>query len=86
MTEEKPNKITRSFTVSDMPMDLFARFKHYALEEAGDCYWMAIEKLLVKAEEDWKYSILLKRIEDLENNLPGAKEFSGVETIGGVLK
>lgn len=77
--EQKPETI--SFTVSGMPKHLFEKFKEFARTETGDCYWLAIEKLMMKAEEDWKYNVLIEeinslkyRVNELEKNRTGEEE------------
>lgn len=42
---------TVSPTIGGWPYKSFKKFKKFAVEEAGDCYWMAIDKLMQDQEK-----------------------------------
>jgi len=67
--ETKEGKVTHSFGVSDMPLGVWKRFKEFSESECGDCYWMAIDKLLSLAEQDWKYESLHNHIVMVDGKL-----------------
>lgn len=46
--KENPNNVVISIS---FPRDVFNRFSKWALENADDCYWLAIDRLLVNFEE-----------------------------------
>jgi hypothetical protein len=59
MEDAVKEDFTISPSISNWPYRSFKQFKKYAREQAGDCYWMAIDKLMERS----------KRLEILERDL-----------------
>ena len=51
------------------PLDVYKEFSEYSKEEAGNCYWLGIKKLLEEKKNHDRYLQLIDRVEELENTL-----------------
>jgi len=58
--------VSKNFAVSGMPLTTWIKFKRFAVEHAGDSYWMAIDKLLTMQEMDYKYALLFNELTELK--------------------
>lgn len=48
------------------PLDVYKEFSTFAKEEAGDCYWLAIKRLLSEKKSNDRYNKLDDRISKVE--------------------
>lgn len=67
--ETKTPKTSVSFGITNMPVGVWKRFKEYSERSAGDCYWMAIDKLLQNDATDFRYEALFEMIVDTKRQL-----------------
>ncbi len=81
-----------SFTVSDMPMEWFFKFKEAAKTRFGDCYWCYIMHLMNREESSItkeEYQSLVSEIQEIKDRLMTLedkvekREPSGIQTLGG---
>lgn len=63
--------MTVSTSINNMPFKVFKRFKQYASSQAGDTYWVAIDKLLYSQEQ----------IERLERQLAIYEQLLGLNEV-----
>ncbi len=89
----KENEAKVSFTVSDMPLDWFIKFKENAKQRFGDCYWCYIMHLMSVEEktatkEDYMSLLneiqrLKERVTTLEDKVKVEKDPDAPLTLGG---
>jgi hypothetical protein len=65
--------ITRTFSVSGMPIAVWEEMDIHCKTFYGDCRWVMFADFLKNAKVDWKYASLLERIEDLEAEVASLK-------------
>ena len=51
------------------PNEVYKEFRQYAKEEAGECFWLAVKKLLQERDYSLKYDKVIKRLDQIENYL-----------------
>ncbi len=62
------NNVTVGFHIKDCPLDILKQFKQYS-EHYNGTYWKALASLLENVSSDFKYDLIVNRLQVLEARL-----------------
>ena len=70
------NLITKTFNISGMPESIWREVDEYCKSKYGDSRWVMLSDLVRKDKEDFKYQLLLSRIEENSQRIEEVKNKS----------
>ena len=87
MNEEKnvDELISRNFTITQCPEDVFQRFAKFCKKETNNFYAMGLKILLDSFEDDVIHKVILEKVFELEKKVEEKESKpSGIKMLGGV--